>query len=276
MLGHPHRHRGQVEHLPPLHIHLRRAYQVRAAASARTGLMPQPLVRIGDLPQRRTRMPGLPARLASTPTPQRPRRRLGKRRVRRRRLRRVLRVLPQPGGQLSNLSPQRLDHHPKLRVLGGKLLIGRTRISGHHTMVDNPARRSTSHAEDPTSHIRSRVRAVDDAAGGQRGTRAVVSADLEGFLRANWGVWPAGPAPDLGGSSNPNLLVTDGRSLQVARVYRPFVTGQRIAALQAVRQHLASHGVPAPSRSRRPAAAAGRPSRAGPWRSNHTWPRRPR
>ena len=148
MLGHPHRHRGQVEHLPPLHIHLRRAYQVRAAASARTGLMPQPLVRIGDLPQRRTRMPGLPARLASTPTPQRPRCRLGKRRVRRRRLRRVLRVLPQPGGQLSNLSPQRLDHHPKLRVLGGKLLIGRTRISGHHTMVDNPARRSTSHAED--------------------------------------------------------------------------------------------------------------------------------
>ena len=85
---------------------------------------------------------------------------------------------------------------------------------------------------------------MDDAAGGQRGTRAVVSADLEGFLRANWGVWPAGPAPDLGGSSNLNLLVTDGRSLQVARVYRPFVTAQRVAALQAVRHHLASHGVP--------------------------------
>jgi Ser/Thr protein kinase RdoA (MazF antagonist) len=84
---------------------------------------------------------------------------------------------------------------------------------------------------------------VDDAAGGQRGIRAVVSAGLQGFLRANWGVWPAGPAPDLGGSSNLNLLVTDGRSLRVARVYRPFVTGQRVAALQAVRHHLASHGV---------------------------------
>lgn len=85
---------------------------------------------------------------------------------------------------------------------------------------------------------------MDDAAGGQRGARAVVSADLEGFLRANWRVWPAGPAPDLGGSSNLNLLVTDGRSLQVARIYRPFVTSQRVAALQAVRNHLASHGVP--------------------------------
>jgi homoserine kinase type II len=94
------------------------------------------------------------------------------------------------------------------------------------------------------SLIRSRVRVVDDAAGGRRGTRAAVSADLVGFLRANWGVWPAGPAPDLGGSSNLNLLVTDGRSLRVARVYRPFVTGQRVAALQAVRHHLASHGVP--------------------------------
>jgi Ser/Thr protein kinase RdoA (MazF antagonist) len=85
---------------------------------------------------------------------------------------------------------------------------------------------------------------VDDAAGGQRGTRAIVSPDLEEFLRAHWGVRPAGPAPDLGGSANLNLLVTDGRSLRVARVYRPFVTGQRVAALQAVRRHLARHGIP--------------------------------
>jgi Ser/Thr protein kinase RdoA (MazF antagonist) len=85
---------------------------------------------------------------------------------------------------------------------------------------------------------------VDDAAGGQRGSRAIVSPDLEEFLRAHWGVQPAGTAPDLGGSSNLNLLVTDGRSLRVARVYRPFVTGQRVAALQAVRRHLARHGVP--------------------------------
>ena len=84
---------------------------------------------------------------------------------------------------------------------------------------------------------------MDDAAAGQRGTRAIASADLEEFLRAHWGVRPAAAA-DLGGSVNLNLLVTDGRSLRVARVYRPFVTGQRVAALQAVRRHLASHGIP--------------------------------
>ena len=94
--------------------------------------------------------------------------------------------------------------------------------------------------------IRSTVRLVDDAAGGQRGTRAIASPDLEEFLRAHWGVRPAGAAPDLGGSANLNLLVTDGRSLRVARVYRPFVTGQRVAALQAVRRHLARHGIPCP------------------------------
>lgn len=86
---------------------------------------------------------------------------------------------------------------------------------------------------------------MTDAAGGQRGTRAIVTPDLEEFLRAHWGVRPAGAASDLGGSVNLNLLVTDGRSLRVARVYRPFVTGQRIGALQAARRHLARHGVPA-------------------------------
>jgi len=96
---------------------------------------------------------------------------------------------------------------------------------------------------------------VDDAAGGQRGTRAILSADLEGFLLAYWGVRPSGAAADLGGSSNLNLLVTDGRSLKVARVYRPFVTGPRVAALQAVRRHLTGHGIacaePIPARSGR-------------------------
>ncbi|MFI6324106.1 phosphotransferase enzyme family protein [Nonomuraea sp. NPDC050556] len=83
---------------------------------------------------------------------------------------------------------------------------------------------------------------MDDAAGGLRGSRAVVSAELAEFLRATWGVWPVGG--DLGGSVNLNLLVSDGRSRRVARVYRPFVTGGRIGALQAVRNHLARRGVP--------------------------------
>lgn len=85
---------------------------------------------------------------------------------------------------------------------------------------------------------------MDDAAGGGRGTRATVSPDLEEFLQAFWDVRPVGAAPDLGGSCNLNLLVTDGKSLQVARVHRPFVTGQRVAAVQAARRHLVRHGIP--------------------------------
>ena len=49
-------------------------------------------------------------------------------------------------------------------------------------------------------------------------------------LRTNVQTLP--PKVPLGGSANPNLLVTGGRSLRVARVYRPFVTGRRIAALR--------------------------------------------
>lgn len=87
---------------------------------------------------------------------------------------------------------------------------------------------------------------MDDAAGGRRGGRAVLSPDLARFLLGHWGVRPAGTAPDLGGSVNLNLLVTDGRSPLVARVYRPCVTAGRVSALQAARRHLAGHGIPCP------------------------------
>jgi hypothetical protein len=50
------------------------------------------------------------------------------------------------------LSPQRLDYRPKLRVLSGKLLIGRTRIDRHHTIITNSLPRSTNHADDLTSY----------------------------------------------------------------------------------------------------------------------------
>ncbi len=69
VLGHPHRHRGQVKHLPPLHTHLGRVSQIGATADTRTGLTPQPLMRIGDQRQRRARMPPLPTRLAPALAP---------------------------------------------------------------------------------------------------------------------------------------------------------------------------------------------------------------
>jgi hypothetical protein len=48
VLGHLRRHRQQIEHLPPLHPDVGCGCQVRAAARARTGLVPLPLVRVSD------------------------------------------------------------------------------------------------------------------------------------------------------------------------------------------------------------------------------------
>jgi hypothetical protein len=97
--------------------------------------MPQRLIRLGDLRQRRTRMALLPARLPAALAAQRARRGLNKRRIRRRWLRRVPTVLPQLPPQLGNLSLKLVDplslrcHH------SGKLVIGRRRIGSHHTMI---------------------------------------------------------------------------------------------------------------------------------------------
>jgi hypothetical protein len=60
MLDHPNRHRGQVEHLPPLHPDLRTVGQVRTTADTRARLIPHPLVRVANLRQRRPQMPLLP------------------------------------------------------------------------------------------------------------------------------------------------------------------------------------------------------------------------
>jgi hypothetical protein len=142
VLGHPHRHRGQVEHLPPLHPHLGRIRQIRAAAAAGTRLMPQPLVRIGDLRQCRPRMPLLPTRLSPAPAPQRLRSGLAERRVRRRGHRGIRRVHTQPPLEISvlrpqsgDLSPKLLDHRRLTHDQGGKLVIRRTPIPSLHTKI---------------------------------------------------------------------------------------------------------------------------------------------
>ena len=48
VLAHPHRYRRQVEHLMPLQAHLGRVRQISTATHARAGLVPQPLLRVGD------------------------------------------------------------------------------------------------------------------------------------------------------------------------------------------------------------------------------------
>jgi len=97
----------------------------------------------------------------------------------------------------------------------------------------------------------------DDAGGGRRGTRPQLSSELMRIFTQQYGLGPARPDADLGGSSNLNVLVTDGEELFVARVYRHHMTAVRLAAIQAARRVLADGGVP---------ASVAVPTRAGkPW-----------
>ena len=87
------------------------------------------------------------------------------------------------------------------------------------------------------------VPGVDDAGGGRRGLRAVVSAEMWEVLVARWGI-PRQPGRDLGGSLNLNLLVSRGAEQLVVRVHRPSVSPARLEAIQAVRARLDAAGVP--------------------------------
>lgn len=84
---------------------------------------------------------------------------------------------------------------------------------------------------------------IDGVARGPAG-RAAISPRLLAALRDHYGLREGDRARDLGGSSNLNLLLTEGRDRYVIRVYRPWVTAARLAAMQLVRRHLARGGVP--------------------------------
>jgi len=85
---------------------------------------------------------------------------------------------------------------------------------------------------------------MDDAGNGLRGRRATASPRLLGLLRERYGLDDAGEASDLGGSSCLNLRVSIGGSTCVARVYRPYVSAERLDAIQTVRRELARGGIP--------------------------------
>src|SRR5690348_6281401 len=74
-------------------------------------------------------------------------------------------------------------------------------------------------------------------------SRGEASPGLFAALRERYGIRGEG-ATDLGGSSNLNLRLSDGRRRYVVRVYRPWVTAARLADLQRVRRRLACGGVP--------------------------------
>jgi homoserine kinase type II len=78
-------------------------------------------------------------------------------------------------------------------------------------------------------------------------SRGEASPALVDALRDRYGIRGGEGARDLGGSSNLNLLVADGRQRYVVRVYRPWVTAARLADMQLIRRRLADGGVPCAS-----------------------------
>jgi hypothetical protein len=141
MLDHLHRHRRQVDHLPPLHTHLHGAHQIRTTPRAQTRLMPPPLVRVIDQRQRRPRMTGLPTGLRSLLRRNDFGAGLANGESDHRRLRRVPAVLPQLPPQLGDLGPQQLDLLGLSRHKRREFLIGRASIGGHHAMIDKTNRK---------------------------------------------------------------------------------------------------------------------------------------
>ena len=84
---------------------------------------------------------------------------------------------------------------------------------------------------------------MDNAGGGKRGLRAEPTQDLFYTLYNHYGINVSGKFVDLGGSSNLNLLVYHAGKSYVIRVYRPYVTENRLADIQRVRYELSNHGI---------------------------------
>lgn len=81
------------------------------------------------------------------------------------------------------------------------------------------------------------------------GPRAVASPDLIAAVRVHWDLGDITTIDDLGGTYNLNLHLATDRGPFVLRVYRPWVTPERLATVQAVRTSLEQRGLPVlPSR----------------------------
>ena len=84
---------------------------------------------------------------------------------------------------------------------------------------------------------------MDNAGSGRRGLRATPSLELFQALSDYYGTNCGNEVVDLGGSPNLNLLVGDADRRYVLRVYRPYVTEDRLTDIQLVRRELSTHGV---------------------------------
>jgi hypothetical protein len=84
----------------------------------------------------------------------------------------------------------------------------------------------------------------DNAGGGVRGLRAVASQALLDAVQAAYRIDIPTQPFDLGGSANLNLCFADASNKWVVRVYRPYVTTERLRAIQTVRHELSLAGIP--------------------------------
>jgi homoserine kinase type II len=84
----------------------------------------------------------------------------------------------------------------------------------------------------------------DDAGGGQRGLRAVWSAEILEAVRDEYSFDRIDERRELGGSSSLNHLLRIGANRYVVRVYRPYVTAARLDDIQRVRRRLRAEGLP--------------------------------
>jgi Ser/Thr protein kinase RdoA (MazF antagonist) len=86
----------------------------------------------------------------------------------------------------------------------------------------------------------------DNAGGGRRGFRPVLSPALLTAVCDCYGFDGASDTVDLGGSSSLNLFLCSEGRRYVIRVYRPYVTEARLCDLHLARRELVTGGVPCP------------------------------
>jgi Ser/Thr protein kinase RdoA (MazF antagonist) len=85
---------------------------------------------------------------------------------------------------------------------------------------------------------------MDNAGGGLRGNRAELTKELTELLSYEYGFTKSAKYTDLEGSSNLNLYVKSNQIRYVVRVYRPYVTANRLDGIIQIRKKLNENGIP--------------------------------
>jgi homoserine kinase type II len=85
---------------------------------------------------------------------------------------------------------------------------------------------------------------MDNAGGGLRGSRAEFTAELTELLNDEYAFDESAKYTDLGGSSSLNIFAEKNQAQYVVRVYRPYVTSNRLDDIIGVRKKLNENGIP--------------------------------